>query len=115
MLEENFLLRLNMEINFEQKTFVGLPGQEQQRMVKSKSSPATYMSIRVSHFGVIFPNHSASGRDLCASYIKIGTFGKSDRFRTKKKWHFEWPNQNSKTTFIVHAEIFFVTSYNPMA
>ena len=22
-------------------------------------------------------------------------------FRTKKKWHFEWPNQNSKTTFIV--------------
>ena len=26
---------------------------------------------------------------------------KSAHFRTKKKWHFEWPNQNSKTTFIV--------------
>ena len=26
------------------------------------------MYIRVSHFGVIFPNHSASGRDLCASH-----------------------------------------------
>ena len=26
------------------------------------------MSTRVSHFGVIFPNHSASGRDLCASH-----------------------------------------------
>ena len=26
------------------------------------------LSIRVSHFGVIFPNHSASGRDLSASH-----------------------------------------------
>ena len=26
------------------------------------------LSIRVSHFGVIFPNNSASGRDLCASH-----------------------------------------------
>ena len=26
------------------------------------------VGIRVSHFGVIFPNHSASGRDLCASH-----------------------------------------------
>ena len=26
------------------------------------------MTNRVSHFGVIFPNHSASGRDLCASH-----------------------------------------------
>ena len=26
------------------------------------------MVIRVSHFGVIFPNHSASGRDLSASH-----------------------------------------------
>ena len=26
------------------------------------------IGIRVSHFGVIFPNHSASGRDLCASH-----------------------------------------------
>ena len=92
MLEENFLLRLNMEINFEQKTFVGLPGQEQQRMVKSKSSPATYMSIRVSHFGVIFPNHSASGRDLCASYIKIGTFGKSDSFKHIRPIFFLFPS-----------------------
>ena len=31
----------------------------------------------------------------------MGTFGKSDRFRTTKKRHFEGPNQNSKTTFIV--------------
>ena len=28
---------------------------------------------------------------------KTVTFGKKDQ----KKWHFEWPNQNSKTTFIV--------------
>ena len=28
---------------------------------------------------------------------KMGTFGQ----KWPKKWHFEWPNQNSKTTFIV--------------
>ena len=28
------------------------------------------MHNRVSHFGVIFPNHSASGRDLCASQLR---------------------------------------------
>ena len=28
---------------------------------------------------------------------KMGTFGQ----KWQKKWHFEWPNQNSKTTFIV--------------
>ena len=42
------------------------------------------------------------------------TFGQ----KWPKKWHFEWPNQNSKTTFIdtvYNAEFFFVTSYNLMA
>ena len=28
----------------------------------------TTLCIRVCHFGVIFPNHSASGRDLSASH-----------------------------------------------
>ena len=38
----------------------------------------------------------------CAIFLvsKTGTFGNSDHFWTKK-WHFEWQNQNSKTTFIV--------------
>ena len=29
------------------------------------------------------------------------TFGQKCPFSDQKKWHFEWPNQNSKTTFIV--------------
>ena len=28
-------------------------------------------------------------------------FGQKCPFSDQKKWHFEWPNQNSKTTFIV--------------
>ena len=39
--------------------------------------------------------------NLWVDFSKMGTFGKSDRFRTTKKWHFQWPNQNSKNTFIV--------------
>ena len=32
---------------------------------------------------------------------KVINFGQKCPFSDQKKWHFEWPNQNSKTTFIV--------------
>ena len=35
------------------------------------------------------------------SAIFFVTFGQKCPFSDQKKWHFEWPNQNSKTTFIV--------------
>ena len=33
--------------------------------------------------------------------LKDGHFWQKWPFSYHKKWHFEWPNQNSKTTFIV--------------
>ena len=35
------------------------------------------------------------------SAIFLVTFAQKCPFLDPKKWHFEWPNQNSKTTFIV--------------
>ena len=45
-------------------------------------------------------------RTFLAFWVLIGSiffviFGQKCPFSDQKKWHFEWPNQNSKTTFIV--------------
>jgi len=41
-----------------------------------------------------FFNHSSTSNS-------VGYFWQKWPFSDQKKWHFEWPNQNSKTTFIV--------------
>ena len=38
--------------------------------------------------------------DVCSTH-KNGHFCQKCQSLRPKKWHFEWPNQNSKTTFIV--------------
>ena len=40
-------------------------------------------------------------RFLTFVLYKTVTFAKKCQYLRPKKWHFEWPNQNSKTTFIV--------------
>ena len=68
------------------------------------STPKIQLSVRPSPFLTCITH--ACIIDTC--FIRIATriidtriFCQKCPFSDQKKWHFEWPNQNSKTTFIV--------------